>query len=125
VPYPVFDPLSLIYYIRTLDLSPGRVHEFPIIADGKLYTVVATVQNRETITTPAGTFKTVVVEPKMEGQAGVFKDEQNRLQIWYSDDERRLPVRVRSDVKIGSITVSLRRSSSGVDGVEPATRAGQ
>lgn len=125
VPHPVFDPLSLIYYIRTLDLSPGSVHEFPIIADGKLYTVVATVLNRETITTPAGTFNTVVVEPKMEGQAGVFKDEQNRLLIWYSDDERHLPVRVRSDLRIGSITVSLRRSSAGVDGVEPATRAGQ
>jgi hypothetical protein len=125
VPHPVFDPLSLIYYIRTLDLSPGSVHEFPLIADGKLYTVVATVQNRETITVPAGTFKTVVVEPKMEAQAGVFKDEQSRLQIWYSDDERHLPVRVRSDVRIGSITVSLRRSSAGVDSVEPATRAGQ
>ncbi|MGZ8830382.1 MAG: hypothetical protein ACXW2Q_08395 [Thermoanaerobaculia bacterium] len=45
--------------------------------------------------------------------------------IWYSDDERHMPVRVRSDVRIGSITVSLRRSSAGVDGVEPTTRAGQ
>ncbi|HSP17054.1 MAG TPA: DUF3108 domain-containing protein [Thermoanaerobaculia bacterium] len=125
VPRPVFDPLSLIYYIRLLDLTPGRTHEFTIIADGRIYTVRAEVVNRETIDTPAGTFHTVVVEPKMEAQAGVFRDEQTRLLIWYSDDARHLPVRIRSDVRIGSITASLRRVTSGVDSTEPSTRAGQ
>lgn len=126
VPQPVFDPLSLIYYIRSLDLSPGMAHDFTIIADGKLYTVSTRVVSRETISTPAGTFNTVVVEPKMESQAGVFKDEQNRLLIWYSDDDRRLPVRIRSDLKFGSITITLRRSSTGVSEIEPVmTRNGR
>lgn len=125
VPRPVFDPLSLIYHIRTLDLSPGLAHEFTVLADGRLYTLRATVLNRETITTGAGTFRCVVVEPKMESQAGVFRDEQNRLLIWYSDDDRHLPVRVRSDVKIGSITVSLRSYRSGVTSTEPQTEPGQ
>jgi uncharacterized protein DUF3108 len=125
VPRPVFDPLSLIYHIRTLDLAPGRAHEFTIIADGKVHTVRAEVVNRETIETAAGTFQTVVVEPKMEAQAGVFRDEQTRLLIWYSDDARHLPVRIRSDVKIGSITASLRAVRNGVDSIEPVTRTGQ
>ena len=125
VPQPVFDPLSLMYYVRSLDLSPGKVHEFTIIADGKIYTVTAQVNNREKITTPAGTFDTVVVEPKMASQAGVFKDEQRRLLIWYTDDDRHIPVRIRSDVKIGSITVSLRNITAGVTETEPSTRRGQ
>jgi hypothetical protein len=125
VPHPIFDPLSLIYYIRLLDLSAGKTHDFTIIADGKVYTVQTRIVNRETITTPAGEFKTVVIEPKMESRSGVFRDEQSRLLIWYSDDYRHLPVLIRSDVKIGSITATLRGTKSGVDSIEPETRKGQ
>ncbi len=125
VPDPVFDPISLMYYVRTLDLTPGKTHEFTIVADGKIYKVTAVVGDRETIGTPAGTFKTIVVEPQMESSAGVFKDEQKRLLIWYTDDARHIPVRIRSDVKIGSITVSLRGMKAGVGEIEPTTRIGQ
>lgn len=125
VPAQIFDPLSLIYYLRTLDLAPGGSHEFTLLADGKLYTVEANVTGRETLSTPAGTFKCVVVEPKMQRAAGVFRDDQNRLQIWYSDDERRLPVRIRSDVNIGSITATLRAVQRGVKSTEPVTQRGQ
>jgi hypothetical protein len=125
VPSPVFDPLSLMYYVRSLDLTVGKVHVFTIIADGKVYSVSAKVNGRETITTPAGTFNTVVVEPAMESQSGVFKDEQKRLLIWYSDDARHLPVRIRSELKIGSITVSLRGVKTGVENMEPDAGSGQ
>lgn len=125
VPQPVFDPISLMYYVRGLDLTPGKVHEFTIIADGKVYTVSAHVLERQTIGTPAGTFKTILVEPQMESTSGVFKDEQKRLLIWYTDDARHVPVRIRSDLKIGSITVSLRGMKSGVTDIEPETRLGQ
>ena len=125
VPLPIFDPISLMYYVRGLDLTPGRTHEFTIVADGKVYRVAAVVGNRETIGTPAGTFHTIVVEPKMESSAGMFKDEQKRLLIWYTDDARHIPVRIRSELKIGSITVSLRGMKSGVDGIEPSTQLGQ
>ena len=125
VPLPILDPISLMYYVRGLDLTPGSTHQFTIVADGKVYKVAAVVGNRETIGTPAGTFHTIVVEPKMESSAGLFKDEQKRLLIWYTDDPLHIPVRIRSDVKIGSITVSLRGMSSGVGNIEPSTRVGQ
>lgn len=116
VPDPVFDPISLIYHLRTLDLSVGKRHDFTVIADGKVYNVHASVVRRETITTPAGTFKTVVVEPKMEA-GGVAREE--RLWIWYSDDERHLPVRIRSEVNFGAVTVSLRAVTPGVRSIDP------
>ena len=125
VPPRVFDPLSLIYHIRTLELKPGTSHEFTVIADGKIYVLHANVTGRETITTPAGRFACVVVEPKMASTAGVFRDDQNRLLIWYSDDERHLPVRIRSDLNVGSITATLRSTRRGVGGVEPVTGRGQ
>jgi len=107
---PVFDPLSLIYHLRTLDLRPGSTIEFKVVADGKVYLLEASVGQRETISTDAGDFNTVVVEPKMES-GGIFRDERNKLLIWYSDDPAHIPVRIRSEFKAGSITASLRRMS--------------
>jgi len=113
VPTPVFDPLSLVYYMRTQELSPGKTMRFTVFADKKLYDVVATVTKRETIETPLGMFKTLVVEPDMRG-GGLYRDEDSKLTIWYTDDERHLPVRIRSDVKIGTITMTIRGVSAGV-----------
>lgn len=116
VPRPVFDPISLIYHLRTLDLSAGKTHDFTVIADGKVYTVHAIVVRREVLTTPAGRFNTVVIEPKMSA-AGVEREE--RLWIWYSDDERKLPVRIRTEVNFGAITATLRSVTPGVGAVDP------
>ena len=116
VPRPVFDPISLIYHLRTLDLSPGKSHNFTVVADAKVYAVHAVVLRRETLTTPAGRFNCVVVQPKMENN-GVEREE--RLWIWYSDDERRIPVRIRTEVNFGAITATLRAVTAGVRSIEP------
>jgi hypothetical protein len=112
----VLDPISVLYHFRTLPLEPGKGYDFTLIADGKVYTVHARVVRRETVTTPAGTFPCLLVEPEMV-RGGVRKEE--RLFIWYSDDELRLPVRIRTEVKFGSVTATLKRVTSGVNSVEP------
>ena len=116
VPRPVYDPISLIYHLRTLDLTPGKKHDFTVIADGRLYNVHANVVKRETLITPAGEFKTVVVEPEME--AGGKKREE-KMWIWYSDDERKIPVRIRTEVNFGAITATLRKISPGAGAIDP------
>jgi hypothetical protein len=118
---PVFDPLSLIYQFRRLDLRPGLHVHFTVVGDGKTYTVDADVTAGETLSTPAGKFRTLAVEPQMSA-GGLFADEDSRLTIWYSDDARHLPVRIRSDVKIGSITATLKGIRAGVTGIEPNSK---
>ena len=119
VPPIVFDPLSLIYYMRGLPLKTGEVFKFTIIADGKLRDVEAHVVRNESLDTPAGEFNCLVVEPHMEA-AGIFReDAKSQMTIWYSDDFRHLPVRIRSEAKIGAITATLRGVSSGTWSVEP------
>jgi hypothetical protein len=113
---PIFDPISVIYYFRTLELAPGKSYELNLISDGKLYTVHAHVLRRETVQTPAGTFNTLLVEPQMVS-AGVQREE--RLFIWYSDDERHLPVRIRTEVKFGSVTATLKSVTPGVTSTDP------
>jgi hypothetical protein len=120
VPKPVFDPLSLVYHLRMLNLRPGTVERFTVIADGKVYTLEAKVTKRETVDTPAGKFNTVVVEPKMLA-GGLFRGE-GELTIWYSDDARHLPVRLRSDLKVGSISADLRAVHAGAANPEPLSK---
>ncbi len=116
VPRPVFDPISVIYLLRMRDLTIGKVHDFDLIADGKLYTVHARVVRKEKVETPAGTFNCIRVEPQMLS-GGVEREE--RLFVWYTDDERRLPVRIRTEIKVGAITASLRATAAGVSSPEP------
>lgn len=116
VPRPVFDPISLIYHLRTLDLAVGSVHELKVLADVKVYNVHARVTRRERIQTPAGTFNTVLVEPRME-TGGVERKE--KMFIWYSDDSRRIPVRIRTEVKFGAVTATLRGVGTTVTSTDP------
>ena len=116
VPRPVYDPISVIYLLRTMELGVGKTFEFTLVADGKLYNVHARVIRKEVITTPAGKFNTLVVEPQMES-GGVEREE--KLNIWYSDDVRHLPVRIRTDVKFGSVTATLRAVTGGVTSIDP------
>ncbi len=116
VPYPVFDPISVIYQLRMRDLTPGKVYDFDLIADGKLYTVHARVVRREKVQTAAGTFDCVRVEPQMIA-GGVEREE--RLFFWYTDDDRKIPVRIRTEIKVGAITATLRGVTAGVTSIEP------
>ena len=117
VPRPVFDPLSLVFHLRDLPLQPGTVERFTVFADGKVYTLEAKVTKRESLSTPAGNFNTVTVEPKMLA-GGLFREEGD-LTIWYTDDARHIPVRIKSDLKVGSIVATLRGVRAGVSSPEP------
>ena len=122
VPRPVFDPISLIYHLRTVDLSPGQKHDFMLLADGKVYDVHARVTKREVVQTPAGKFNTVLVEPRW------FHDGVERSQkmwIWYSDDSRHIPVRIRTEVNFGSITATLRGMGNTVTSTDPPVLKGK
>lgn len=116
VPDPVLDPISVIYYFRTFDLAPGKSYDLTLVSDGKLYTVNARVIRREVVTTPAGRFNTLLVEPTMLN-SGVPREE--RLFIWYTDDDRHIPVRIRTEVKFGSVVATLQSVKPGVTTVDP------
>lgn len=113
---PVFDPFSVIYHFRRLELAPGKMYELNLISDGKLYEVHGRVVRREKVTTPMGTFDALLVEPEMVS-GGTQREE--RLFIWYSDDERHLPLRIRTEVKFGSVTATLKSVTAGVTSTDP------
>ncbi|MEO8380386.1 MAG: DUF3108 domain-containing protein [Acidobacteriota bacterium] len=113
---PILDPISVIDYLRTVDLTPGKKHDLVLIADGKVYTVHALAVRLEKVETPLGVFECIRVEPRMVN-GGV--ERQERLFIWYTNDDRKLPVRIRTEVKVGAITATLRGVTTGVTSIAP------
>jgi hypothetical protein len=61
--------------------------------------------NRERVKTGAGEFDTIRVRAQVEFE-GVFLD-RGDVYIWFTDDARRLPVRMESKIKIGRISANL------------------
>jgi hypothetical protein len=112
VPIPVkpgsFDPLSVFYAFR---LHPLRENmEIQInVTDGKAcFTGKAKIIRRETVTVASGTYDTFLAEPELGNIRGVFQKSKNaRFQIWVSADHRRIPVRIRSKVCVGSFVAEL------------------
>ena len=73
----------------------------------RLHTLRIEVQGRETVTTPAGTFRTIRVEPKSAGEGGLIGKGKNLI-LWVTDDERKMPVQIRSKLKVGTLIGKLR-----------------
>jgi hypothetical protein len=106
-PLYVMDILCAFYYTRTQPLEVGGHLDLDAFGDGAVYPLRVLVHRRETIKVPAGRFACIVVEPVIKGE-GIF-NQKGKLTIWLTDDERRLPVLLKSKVLVGSIDCRLRR----------------
>jgi hypothetical protein len=112
IPPCVSDVVGALYRMRTLNLEPGQAMQIPV-SDGKK-SASARVESvrRETVKTPAGTFKTTRYEAFLFNN--VIYRRSGRLFIWLTDDRRRLPVQVqvRLHVAIGTITLQLEKEGT-------------
>lgn len=100
------DELSFLYALRTLPLTPGLEQRMDRHFDAKRNPVTVRVLRREVLRVPAGEFSTVVVElevrdPERFGGRGV-------LRLNLTEDARRLPVRIESQVPVaGRLVLEL------------------
>lgn len=108
VPYGCFDPLSMLFLFRTKPLAVGYEFAAPVTDGEKAVVGRARVVRRETVKVAAGEFDTFLVEPEIKEIGGVFrKSPDATLQVWITADARRIPVRVRSKVIVGSFSMEL------------------
>lgn len=107
IPVPPFvqDVLSALYYIRTQPLEIGKSIFVDNHTDKKNYPLEVKVLKKERVEVDAGTFDCVVVQPILQA-AGVF-EQKGTLTVWLTDDQKKMPVLMKSKVMIGSITTEL------------------
>jgi Protein of unknown function (DUF3108) len=100
-----YDTLSSFFYFRTIPLQVGMSYFIDIYDCNRLWNTEVKVLRREELVTPLGRFKTIVIHPLLKSE-GIFA-RTGDLFIWLTDDDRRIPVQMKSKVVVGSITATL------------------
>ncbi len=105
VPVSVQDILSSMYYLRSRNLAEGN--EIVLDVNTKQnWPLVIRVVKKEKVKTPAGDFDTILVEPALR-QEGIFIQKGRKLQVWLTDDARKMPVQMKVEVFFGHVTAKL------------------
>jgi hypothetical protein len=100
------DVISCLYYTRSaLSLQPGASLTMNVYHDKKNRKLDVRVEEIETISGPWGEVETARVLVVMPFQ-GLFLNQGN-IRVWLTTDERRIPVRMKAKVVIGSIVADL------------------
>ncbi len=99
------DIISCFYYFRLLPFEEGKTYDIPTQSGGKNYHLLVTVGKKERITVPAGTFDCLKVKPLIQ-QGTVFRNNED-IDLWVTDDDKHIPVKIKSGIVIGSIDVDL------------------
>jgi hypothetical protein len=109
IPECVQDILSAIYYTRTIPLIVGQSFEIPLNDGSRTIQIRVEVQAEEEVSTELGKFQAVRLEPDVF--SGRLFAGKGRISIWFTKDARRLPVQLRAQISVGTITATL----AGVD----------
>ena len=99
------DVIAGFYYLQSLPLQLGSTYEFPM-SDGKTTMVRATVEKREQVKVPAGTFQ--VVQVTAEAISGPLQS-KGKVWVWYSSDSSHVPVQMRAKLGWGTLLFRLQR----------------
>ncbi|MFA3782166.1 DUF3108 domain-containing protein [Melioribacteraceae bacterium 4301-Me] len=108
IPQYVNDILSAFYLARTFDYSEmksGDKFNLQNFYKDKVYPLDVVFRGRERVSVAAGEFDCIIVEPLVVA-GGLFKSEGSIL-IWLTDDQLKIPVKVKTKIIIGSIDAEL------------------
>lgn len=96
-----YDFVSAFYRARALPLADGAVYNFSVRGDSVEYQAELKVIGRDVIKTNVGSFPTIVTHIK------VANSPLKSLKIYFSDDERHVPVLISARVSSGDLTAEL------------------
>lgn len=103
------DALSALFVVRALGLKQGEKMTMPVSDGGATYRMAMTVGAPEVIATGIGSVSALRITPTITDDRG--RPAVRNLVLWLSADERRLPVKLRADLTVGSFNIALKSAS--------------
>jgi hypothetical protein len=108
IPEGTFDPLSVFFAFRMNNLDQKKEIEIPVTDGKKVSLGKVNVIKKDNIKVNGINYDTFLVEPELGDIGGVFeKSKDAKLQIWVTADDRRIPIRIKSKVTVGSFVADL------------------
>lgn len=105
----VQDIVSSFYYLRNhpnIDkLKSGESISIDMFFDEEITKFKLKYVGRQDITTKFGTVSTMVFKPLVQ-TGRVFKEKES-LTLWITDDNNKVPVRIKADLAVGSLKADL------------------
>ena len=98
-------PVSSLYAIRGVGLTPGMQVAFPVLDGGIQYILEARVVAAELITVKVGSFNAHRVDVSLRRESGPMANRS--ITAWISADARRLPVLVTVALPVGAAVIEL------------------
>jgi hypothetical protein len=105
VPPCVYDPFSALYLFRTSDLRLQYVQTYLIANDDKFKEVRAHIDRQEMLDTALGKLSAWSINTTAL-KDGLFR-EGGQFRIWFSADERKLPLQFEAKVSLGRVLGKL------------------
>ncbi len=105
------DLVSAIYSLRLRPMKVGDAFMVPVSDSGLVYYVPVRVTARERQKTIFGNVWCFKVEPQVFGPERMIEREGS-MEIWITDDARRIPVRSRVKSNFGTIEIRLREAAN-------------
>ncbi len=106
---PTQDIVSAIYFLRTLNLTPGNSFTIPVSDSGRVFQVPATVvAEKKKMKSVVGKVSVVRIDIDMFGPGRPVEEGKGRMSIWVTDDERRIPIKARLSHDIGQLDITLK-----------------
>lgn len=109
VPEKVQDVVSAFYYLRNHPaINTMKVNEYislDMFFDDEVIKFKLKYIGKEDLKTKFGTVSTMVFRPMVQS-GRVFKEEES-LTVWVSDDENKIPLRIKASLAVGSLKADL------------------
>jgi len=99
-----YDFLAAFYRLRALPLSEGSTYNFSIWGSAENYQAEIKVIGRQVIKTNVGSFNTIVAQIRVANNSRV---NGYHLKIYFSDDEKHVPVLLTARVGVGELRAEL------------------
>jgi hypothetical protein len=110
VPIPAGDPVDLISALvatRDWNLKPGEKRDVLVNFGNEFFPLALCAEAYEEVRTPLGSYRTLLVVPRMEkNPKGIFK-RGGEFKVWISQSGQKLPVKMQLKLGFGSATLLL------------------
>lgn len=99
-----YDPVTIAYLARSVPAEVGQSYSYKVFDGRYQYVLTLHIEKRERIRIKAGSYKALRIRPTIMNISRPDKPRKiMRATLWVSDDDKRVPLRLESEVFFGKV----------------------